>query len=79
MTGTGTTRLDPGAVMTVAAPNNVTQTDRTIDNRGTVVWQGSGQLGRWLLQGTAEMLNSGMFIAQIPATNRGEMAGAGKL
>lgn len=77
MTGNGVTRIDAGGVMTVLHPNDITQTDRRLENAGTVVWQGSAQNGVWSLQGAAEIRNTGIFIADNLGNNRGNLSGPG--
>jgi hypothetical protein len=44
MSGTGRTAIPPGATLTIANPSSLTINTRTLDNGGTTVWTGAGNI-----------------------------------
>jgi len=44
MSGTGRTVIPPGATLTIANPSILTINNRTLDNGGTTVWTGAGNI-----------------------------------
>jgi len=59
MAGGGTTRIN--GILTVDAPTEVTQTDRLLENHGTVNWDGSQGAGDWTMAGQARIVNHNRF------------------